>query len=124
MLLPEILLLTRENGVILALGAILKRYADTREPITLPRPAISESKNRGEKSSRHFAHKYFAFPVLQLNVVKAETLCEYLMRRLDFVGSACSSSVFLWMKTFFMVLASYARKDPLLRLKILHFQES
>lgn len=32
----------------------------------------------------------------------------YLMRRLDLVGSACSSSVLRWMKTFFMVLASCA----------------
>lgn len=52
MLLPQMLLLTRENRVILTLRAILKRYADTREPITLPRPAISL--HRGEKSGHHF----------------------------------------------------------------------
>lgn len=46
------------------------------------------------------------------------------MRRLDFVGSACSSSVFLWMKTFFMVLASYKSNEQPLRLRNLYLQES
>ena len=32
------------------------------------------------------------------------------MRRLDLVGSACSSSVFRWMKTFLMVFASCKMK--------------
>lgn len=55
----------------------MKRYADTREPITLPRPAVSKQYQRTEEQrtqkpslSKLSENKYFAFLVLLLSIVK------------------------------------------------------
>lgn len=43
---PDVLNLTSEDRVVLALRAIVKSYTDTRESIPLARPAISEEQHK------------------------------------------------------------------------------
>lgn len=71
-LLPHMLLLTRENRVILTFWAVMKRYTDTREPITLPRPAISKQYQKTEKYQlkRHHCLHY-------LKIILCFSLSEY-----------------------------------------------
>lgn len=62
-------------------------------------PLVLYKDNRGATMAKCFSGK-------QLHAIKY-----YRMRTLVFVGSACSSSVFLWAKIFLMAFASFSRAN-------------